>query len=218
MHPTFRMAFRIRLATVIAPLLLSTAALAQYKAEATGAPPAEVPAAMSTLLQKQGTKISSTKAPIYEIWFVNKMPQAAKSAERDVTLPEVPHGSLLGVLKVNDRIMDRRGDQMKPGLYTLRYSYYPVNGAHQGIAPQRDFLVLSLVTLDADPATKPDFNTLMGLSEKSAGIPHPYVMSVWKQDSDFQAGLSKQGEKDWVLQTKIGDTPIALILVGVAES
>lgn len=212
------MALRNLLAQTFVPLLLCSAAFGQYKAEPSGAAPAETPAPMAAVLQKQGTKIATPKAPLYEIWFVNQMPQGAKSSERDVTLPEVPHGALIGLIKINDKQMDRRGDQMKPGLYTMRYSYYPVNGAHQGVAPQRDFLVLSLVSLDSDPAAKPDFNTLMGMSEKSAGMPHPYVLSVWKQDSDFQAGLAKQGDKDWVLQTKIGDTPIALILVGVGEN
>ena len=212
------MALRDLLAQTVVSLLLCSVAFAQYKAEPSGAVPAETPAPMAAVLQKQGTKVATPKAPFYEIWFVNQMPTGPKSSERDLTLPEVPHGALIGVIKINDKQMDRRGDQMKPGLYTMRYSYYPVNGAHQGVAPQRDFLVLSLVSLDPDPASKPDFKTLVDLSEKSAGIPHPYVLSLWKQDSEFQAGLAKQGEKDWVLQTKIGDTPLALILVGVGEN
>jgi hypothetical protein len=43
------------------------------------------------------------------------------------------------------------------------------------------------------------------------------VLSFWKSDTD-SAGFSKQGDTDWVLQTKIGDTPISVILVGVASS
>lgn len=209
---------RLFVNTLVPFLICCSAALAQYKAEPTGAPPADVPAPMSSLLQKKGVKISSDKAAFYDVWFVEKMPTGPKSSERDLTLPEVPHGSLIGVLKVYDRIMDRRGDQMKPGLYTMRYSYYPINGAHQGIAPQRDFLVLSLVSLDTDPNSKPNFDALIALSEKSAGIPHPYVLSAWKQDTDFKEGLSKQNEKDWVYQTKVSDTPLAVIFVGVGEN
>lgn len=203
---------------ILSLALLASAAFAQYKAEPAGAVPSEVSSGVSALLQKQGTKVQSAKGPLYEIWFVNTLPTGPKASEESLTLPEVPHGSLLGVLKVYDKIADRRGDQLKPGVYTLRYSYFPVNGAHQGIAPQRDFLVLLSAAQDQDPKAKYDFAQLTSASEKAAGIPHPYVLSFWKQDTDFTAGFAKMGEKDWVLQTKIGDTPIAIILVGVAEA
>jgi hypothetical protein len=41
-------------------------------------------------------------------------------------------------------------------------------------------------------------------------------MSLWKADSDAP-GFSQQGD-DWVLQTRMGDTPIAIILIGTASS
>ena len=31
-------------------------------------------------------------------------------------------------------------------------------------------------------------------------------------------GLTKQGDSDWVLQTKLGDIPVAVIVAGVATS
>ena len=55
------------------------------------------------------------------------------------------------------------------------------------------------------------------MSRKASGTPHPAVLSFWKADSDAP-GFSKQGESDWVLQAKIGDTPIAIILIGLAAA
>jgi hypothetical protein len=98
----------------------------------------------------------------------------------------------------------------------LRLSYHPVNGDHQGVAPQRDFLVLTPAAIDTDPAAMPDFETLMNWSKKASGTPHPAVLSMWKVDDGFAAGFSKMGE-DWVLQTKVAETPIAIILIGKAE-
>ena len=39
------------------------------------------------------------------------------------------------------------------------------------------------------------------------------VMSIWKAD-DPTENLTQQGENDWVLQRKMGDTTLAIIVVG----
>ncbi len=106
---------------------------------------------------------------------------------------------------------------MLPGVYTLRYGNYPVNGNHQGVAPQRDFLVLAPVALDKSGDAISDFDALMELSRKASGTPHPAVLSFWKADADQKPGFEKQGEKDWVLTTRIGDTTVSIILIGAAE-
>jgi hypothetical protein len=40
---------------------------------------------------------------------------------------------------------------------------------------------------------------------------------MWLEQVDFNPGLHKFGEEDWVLQTKIGNAQIALILAGKAS-
>jgi hypothetical protein len=37
---------------------------------------------------------------------------------------------------------------------------------------------------------------------------------MWRVESDFKPGISQQGESDWVVQTKIGDLPVAVIVAG----
>ena len=54
------------------------------------------------------------------------------------------------MIRLPERGADRRGQTIKPGVYTLRYGNYPQNGDHQGVEPQRDFLVLSPVAEDKD--------------------------------------------------------------------
>ena len=99
----------------------------------------------------------------------------------------------------------------------MRFSFFPQNGDHQGVAPQRDFLVLSQAAEDKDGAANPVFDALMTMSRKASGTPHPLVFSMWKDDADAKPGFEKQGENDWVLHVKIGDVPVAIILVGKAE-
>jgi hypothetical protein len=114
------------------------------------------------------------------------------------------------------RWSDRRGQTIKAGLYTMRYSMYPINGDHQGAAPQRDFFVLTPIAEDKDLASTPNFDTLMNMSRKASGTPHPAVFSVWKAEPS-KPGLSQEGE-DWMIELKLGDLPVAIILVGKVEA
>ena len=202
----------------VSPLLLcSLAAFGQYKAESAGAPPAEVAPAIAAVLQKDGAKVTNNGKAYCEIWFRTNKPPAAKSSEDGVSLPAMPMGALLGVIRFDGKGADRRGQTIKAGVYTLRYGIMPINGDHQGAAPQRDFLLMTPAAEDQDLNSTPNFDALVAMSRKASGTPHPAVLSLWKADSDTP-GLSKQGENDWVLQTKIGDVPIAVILIGFAAS
>lgn len=202
---------------VVCGVLTAAAAAAQYKAESAGAPPSDTPSTIASALQKEGTKITGPSGVVAEIWLVATAPKGAPSGEQNVTLPDVPHGSLLGIVRFPSNGKDRRGQLIKPGIYTLRYSMFPINGDHQGVAPQRDFLVLSSAADDQDPKATPDFATLMKQSEKALGTKHPGVMSIWKAD-DMNQNLTQQGESDWVLQRKIGDLNLAIVVVGTASA
>ena len=67
---------------------------------------------------------------------------------------------------------------------------------------------------DKDLNAAPSFDALVEMSKKASGTPHPAVISIWKAD-DSKTGFSQQGD-DWVLQTKLGDATIDVILVGTA--
>lgn len=190
-----------------------------YKAEAGSAPPAELSDSVKALLEKQGTKIVKDGKTIGEVWFRAEAPASKPTTEANLSMPGIPHGSLMGAFRLDQTYSDRRGQTLKAGLYTMRYSYYPENGDHQGAAPQRDFLLLSLASEDKDGAALPEFRPLAEASKKVSGTPHPAVFSIWKEDpSYFKEGtLSKSGEHDMVLQKKIGSIPVSMIIVGKAE-
>jgi hypothetical protein len=110
---------------------------------------------------------------------------------------------------------DRRGQTINPGLYTLRYSNFPVDGAHQGAAPQRDFALMSPIADDPDPNSTPGFEALVKLSGKASGSPHPAVLSLESPTATTLPSLTKEGENpDWSLGVQIGDLKIAIILIG----
>ena len=199
-------------------LMAATGLLAQYKSEPAGAPPSELSPAISQVLQQQGTKIlSGSGAVVCEVWFSTKMPSGPAVNDQNITLT-VPQGALLGAIRFTGPGADRRGQAIKPGVYTLRYSLIPVNGDHQGASPQRDFVALVPAADDKDPNATPAFDALMAMSRKASGTPHPAVLSIWGAGASDPAGFAKQGDSnDWALTTKIGDTPVSIILVGKFE-
>ncbi len=199
-------------------LLSATTLFAQYKTQPAGPVPAELAASAAGLLQKDGIKITGPGDKVLcEIWVRTSMPAPVKSAEDSMSMPTIPHGTILAAIRFPEKHADRRGQGVKAGLYTMRFSYYPQNGDHQGAAPQRDFLLLTQAAEDKDGAVNPNFDTLMNMSRKASGTPHPLVFSAWKDEADAKPGFEKQGENDWVLHTKIGDVPVAIILVGKSE-
>jgi hypothetical protein len=189
--------------------------LAQYKVSPAGAPPAEAQA-LAPALVKEGLKVDKADgSTLCEIWTVATAPKEG-AVEQNATWG-APHGSLLGVVRVPARWSDRRGQTIRPGVYTMRLSFFPMNGDHQGVAPQRDFAILSPVAIDTDAAALPAFDPLMDMSRKASGSPHPLVLSLWKESSPAPLGVEPEGDTDQVLHLKIGDVPVAIIVVGKSD-
>jgi hypothetical protein len=199
-------------------MALAAAALAQYRVEAGAAPPPELAAGIAGELQEKGLKVVKPDgSALCELWFVKKAPAAGTTTESDVTWKTVPAGALVGAVRWPAQGSDRRGQNVKAGVYTLRFSLQPINGDHQGVAPQRDFLVMSQAAADQSKDIVAKFDDLMNMSRKVSGTPHPAVLSMWYVESGFKPGMMQLGEHDWALMAQAGDAKIAVILVGKAE-
>jgi hypothetical protein len=200
-------------------LVAASTVFAQYKSEPTGAPPSELAPAIGQALQQQGTKIVAGNGTVVcEVWFRSALPSGGQSSDQNVTLGAIPQGALIGAIRFPAAGADRRGQAIKAGVYTLRYSLMPVNGDHQGAAPQRDFVSLTPAGDDKDLNATPSFDALMAMSRKASGTPHPAVLSIWGAGASDPLGFAKQGDSnDWALTVKVGDTPISIILVGKYE-
>jgi hypothetical protein len=222
-HPTlllwrFSDAMKKAISSIILVPILALAAYAQqYKSAPAGAPPSDLAPAVASLLSSDGVKITkSDGSAVLEVWLRKAAPTGAGNTGEGVTLPSVPTGAVLGVIKLEAKGEDRRGQSLKPGLYTIRYALMPNNGDHLGAAPQRDFALLVPTAEDKDPNSTPDFDTVVKMSDKASGTAHPAVLSI--ASGSGTAGFTKEGDRDWTLNGKIGDLPIAIILLGRAES
>ena len=198
-------------------LLAASMVLAQdYKLEpiATAAP--GLTAAYAALIETGGYRITGPSGPWCEIWFRKSIPAGAKPADNAIAFP-IAQGTLVGILRFPATGADRRGQTIQPGVYTLRYSNYPVDGSHQGVAPQRDFVLLTPIAGDADPNATPAFDALVQMSTKASGTPHPAVLSIETPSGSTFPAVTKEGDHDWVLNVKIGNLPFAVIVAGKVE-
>lgn len=198
-------------------LMLSALAVAAdaYRTGPAGPPPPEA-AALAPALSPEGIKVLRPDGNILcEFWFAREVGPEGPP-EQNATWG-IAHGTFLGVVRVTSRWSDRRGQPIRPGVYTLRLSFFPMNGDHQGVAPQRDFAILSPVEIDRDASAKPSFDALMEMSRRASRTPHPLVLSLWKESGPVETGITAEGETDQVLRTTIGGTPVALIVYGRSD-
>jgi hypothetical protein len=207
------------------PLLLAVSALIfasaaargqDYKLETISSTAPGLPAAYATVIDTGGYRVIGPAGAWCDIWFRKSIPTGSKAADDSIVLP-IAQGTLLGLLRFPADGYDRRGQTVKAGVYTLRYSTYPVDGSHQGVAPQRDFAVLTPLSADPDPAAVPGFDALVDASIKGAGTPHPAVLSLEAPAGGALPSVSKEGDHDWVLKVKAGSLPIAIIVAGKVE-
>jgi len=199
-------------------LLFCCAALAfaqDYKLEPIATAPPGVPAAYGSLLDSKGYRVSGPSGPWCEVWFRKSIPAGAKPTDQSIVFP-IAQGTFLGILRFPGKGADRRDQTLNAGVYTMRYSNFPVDGAHQGVAPQRDFTLLTPIGNDPDPNSKPEFDKLVEQS-KTSGTAHPAVFSLEPPAGTSFPSLSKEGEHDWVLAVKVGDLPLAIIVAGKYE-
>jgi hypothetical protein len=203
---------------LIPVLLAAGSAFGQYKLDTAGPAPSELAPAIRAALQNDGVKIVAANGSVVcEVWLRTAAPSGPPATELGITLTTIPHGALLGAIRFPSQGTDRRSLPIKPGVYTLRLSYFPPDGNHQGIAPQRDFFLMSLAADDTDLNAAPNFADLTKMSARATGTNHPASLSVWKAEASQAAGFVKEGDSDWILYTKIGDIPIGVILIGAFQ-
>src|ERR1022692_1964360 len=200
-------------------LVFAFSALAQdYKLEpvATAAP--GLPPAYASVIQTQGFRVNGASGPWCEVWLAKSLPLGAKPDDAAISFG-IAQGTLLGVIRFPGKGADRRGQVIPAGVYTLRYSQFPVDGAHSGVAPQRAFALMTPLAPDPDPAANPAFDDLVKMSGKASGTPHPAVLSLETPPPGATApSVAKEGEHDWTLTVKAGDLTFSIIVVGKADA
>lgn len=199
-------------------LLAAALFLLQFSTDLAGAKhgdalPAQLAQPVAARLAPGGVRVT-VGVNTLTFWFVRQLPASAWSDLED--------GSLLGALKIDKDFRDIRGRVVKAGTFTLRYGIQPANGDHLGVSPFREFVLLSPVALDTDPAPRGHDGTVE-ISKEAIGGSHPAVLSI---DPPVTAAdpltvtTTELGHKAIVLEvpTPGGSLRFGLVLIGKIEA
>jgi len=166
-------------------------------------------------------KVAKGKRLFLEFWPAKQWAvKQGFQADGEVTYPFEP-GQLIGVARFKSKGTDFRGQEIKPGLYTVRSSLQPVDGNHVGTAPTRDFFLLLPAASDQSPAPLTE-ETLFKASAEVAGAAHPAILYLRPGAAAGESTLEHDEEAEWWTLSFTNPTngdplPVRLVVVGQAK-
>lgn len=216
------------LASAAAALLTVPLAAQEYRVEKVeaAAPADEISPEIAAQLAPMGFKlVKGESRTVCEIWPAKEWPiKPDAKTTSDVLYPLTP-GQLIGVVSYPRKGADFRDQEIPKGVYTLRYGQQPVDGAHVGTSPTRDFLLLLPAANDRDPKVL-EYKPLTTASKETSGTAHPAILSLSKAgESGEPLAAIENADKGWTIARfrgktnqggKTADLPVELVVVGVA--
>jgi hypothetical protein len=189
---------------------------------------AQFPKSLVDALRPQGfrvlTRSDNQRTVICEIFWVRSIATGASPTESSKALySRLTPGALVGVIHVllmERYVRDYRSQMLKPGYYTMRYAALP-EGAN---GSQLDFVLLSPVSADRNPAPTVPLEELVRRGRLASGTRRPAMMSLAEIDTDQSfPSLTTDDEGTSVLQVKLRaksrksgpaqELPLALVVV-----
>jgi hypothetical protein len=192
---------------------------------ATPAPADAISPEIAALLEPTGMKVAKGSQTLIEFWPAKEWPIAADAKTGGEVLYPLTPGQLIGAARYTRKGGDFRDQEIPAGTYVVRYAQQPVDGAHVGTSPTRDFFVLSPAAKDRQPATL-DYKTLIATSKQTTGTEHPAILSLQRAEGGNAGPAARHdADHDWVIlhfqghgkqggQTK--DLPVELVVAGKA--
>ena len=191
---------------------------ADLKVEAIGTlPETSVSDAMKSAVEDKGWRvIGEDGKTIAELWLAKKVDASGKEV-MGANFGHIPEGSFMGVVHFPANTSDYRGQATKAGFYTMRFALILQNGAHLGVSPTRDFILLCPPGEDKDPKGMSAEETIK-LSMKAAGSGHPSPWSLLPAAAkDGFPKVLKTEEGHVVLEVKVSGLALGITLIGKTE-
>lgn len=206
-------------------LFMPAAIAVDYSAERVTEPvPDSVPAAIRELLAPEAVRVQRGSRVACDIWLLKEWAVKSLKPAQGVNYPLTP-GQLIGLVRIERKTGDFREQDIAPGIYTLRYAQQPVDGAHVGTSPTRDFLLMVQVEEDGAPELLA-YDKLTKESAKAAQTSHPALWSLQPTPGDAEVGSIRHDEsKDWwivrlsgkaVAEGEQAALPLELVVAGHA--
>jgi hypothetical protein len=136
-----------------------------------------------------------------ELWFRKELPVKAtpEQVKNGLTYRELEESTVLGAVRFDQLTTDYRKQKVKPGVYTLRLGFQPMDGDHMGTAPYSEFCLLVPAKLDEKPDIL-EAKELRELSAKAIGGSHPGVFLLYPNEkSEEVPKLVGKENNTWVL-------------------
>lgn len=221
------MRLRMFAAVVVSAALWSLAGSVQAegKLEAVAGLPDGLSKEIAAIVDANGQKVIGKDGAVCSVWLVKEVPMKANfKPTLNVKYPFAA-GELIGVLQVQakSKYTDFRGQEIKPGVFTLRYGQQPEDGNHVGTSDLADFLLAIPAAVDTDPKPLGDFKGLSERSAKTAGSTHPAIFSLLPSDKPAEKPtLTHDDSKEHtMLSTTLaakGGAKVALRMVVIGKS
>jgi hypothetical protein len=178
---------RIATGAVLLSLTLTSTLRADGKYSikpATTQSPSELSESIRALLAPGSLQVTDAKGmSICELWLRKEIPSKAtpEQVKNGLTYRELDESLVLGAIRFDQTFTDFRKQKIKPGVYTLRLGFQPMDGDHMGTAPYQEFCLVSPATADQKPDLM-EAKELRELSAKSTGTAHPSVMLLFPNE------------------------------------
>lgn len=208
--------------------LLLTGADSSHQIKAVKELPKDLAPGVAEKIDPNGFAITGPDDTIGTVWLAKDL--AVKPGFKATLNVKYPfeNGQLIGVLQVakDASMKDFRGQELKAGVYTLRYGQQPQDGNHIGTSDLSDFLLALPAKNDTKPDTLTDGEQLIQQSASSAGSAHPAIFSLLPPDKAGEAKLTHNEDRDlWILDaTATGKekdqavkVPLKIVVVGLSE-
>ena len=169
-------------------------------------PPQELKESIRTLLSDQAVAWQDEKgATVGQIWLRKEVPAKAtpEQIKMGLSYRELEESAILGALKLEQQYTDYRRQKIKPGVYTLRLGFQPMDGDHMGTAPYPDFVLMIPAGRDENPDLVKDAKALYKLSTGATGTSHPAVLLLFPNPMpEDKPKLEDKGNGHWVISSK----------------
>lgn len=211
------------LAIMLMAVAFPAAAHADGKVEAIGPiADATLSESVKRLLEPKGYRVTLGDGTVAADIYLRANLPAGKTDTPGAVYTGLSQSALVGVVTFPKQTQDFRGQTIKPGTYTLRYSQHPADGNHLGISQIRDFLLLVPAGEDQNGEAQYKFEELVKLSAKTTGGNHPASLSLaMPEDRGASPAVAANDHGHTVffakLKTASGEMPIAFIVKGIAE-
>jgi len=209
---------KVLLAIALSLITLASAFAQTYAVETLSeVPPSDVAEPIRAELNSTGLRVKSPAGTLCDIWFRKAIPsEPGEGIGR--SYPHMPEKTLIGAIRVLGKMSDNRANTFPPGVYVMRHGIQPQDGNHAGSADYIDFALL--LKAKNDRTVEGGYPTGMDMIQQSladGGAGHPIVFALLPPKSTSQPSIAKNQRDHWVLEAKVGDTILAIVIAGVYE-